>query len=98
MILTLQIDKVSSGEYRVEALYGGLPIAEAQHYKRINEAIRRGAVGFEGSFDYLEVRYAGFSSGTFVISVVTRMADTIADRLMELIAHQHHSQNMRAEH
>ena len=98
MILTLQIDKVSSGEYRAEALYGGLPVAAAQHYKRINEAIRREALALASSFDYMEVRYAGFSSGTFVMCVVSRMAETIADRLMELIVHQHHKQSLGAGH
>lgn len=90
MILTLEIEKVVSGIYRAHALNADVEVTEPMEYCTIAEAIRGEAQAVpEGFAHFMEVRYAGFSSGTDVIQNLPARAGEIADRLVALAAEEH---------
>lgn len=90
MILTLEIDKIASGAYSAEAMSAGVAVTESSAYSCIEDAVRNEALAVPPGFaHFLEVRYAGFSSGTFVLEDVAGRAGEIADRLVALVAMEH---------
>src|SRR5690606_24128322 len=89
-ILTLQIDKISSGLYRAEVQSHNVQVADEGTHPSISEAIRKEALAVPDGFaHFMEVRYCGLSSGTFAIAEMAQQADVLADRLMELLAEMH---------
>lgn len=90
MILTLEIEKVVPGVYRAHALSADVEVTEPMEYSTIAEAIRGEAQSVPKGFaHFMEVRYAGFSSGTDVIQNLPARAEEIADRLVALAAEEH---------
>lgn len=89
MILTLEIEKVVAGIYRAHALSAGVEVTKPMEYSTIAEAIRGESQAVpEGFAHFMEVRYAGFSSGTDVIQNLPARAEEIADRLVALAAEE----------
>ena len=90
MILTFEIEKVQPGMYRTHALYGGVEVGEPRTCASIAEAIRQQALAVPSHFaHFLEVRYDGVSSGTIACAEAITYAETIADKLMAILAEMH---------
>lgn len=85
-ILTLQIDKISSGVYRAEAQSNGGQVTEPSEYRSISEAIREEALAVPDGFaHFMEVRFCGLSSGTLGLAEVAQQSEPIASRLVSLL-------------
>lgn len=90
MILTLEIEKVVSGIYRAHAFGASVEVSKPEEYPTIADAICGEAQAVPDGFaHFMEVRYAGFSSGTDVIQNLPARAEEIADRLVALVAEAH---------
>ncbi|MFZ2389292.1 MAG: hypothetical protein WAW69_15960 [Polaromonas sp.] len=90
MILILEIDKIASGAYRAAAMSAGVAVTESNVYSGLEDAVRNEALAVPPGFaHFVEVRYAGFSSGTFVLEEIAGRAGEIADQLVALVAMEH---------
>lgn len=90
MILTLQIDKEAPGAYCASALMDGVEVTPSAMYSSIEEAIRKEAAAVPTGFaHFIEVQYAGFSSGTLTLEDANRQAADVANKLIELVAVAH---------
>ncbi len=90
MVLTLQIDKLTSGVYRAALLSDGTEITTTEEYSSIEDAIREEFCDVPAGFGHFaEVRYSGVSSGTMAIVRFTQEAAEVADRLVATLAEIH---------
>jgi hypothetical protein len=87
VILTLHISKVQSGLYDAHVLAEGVEVTTPKTHSSIEEAIRAEAAAVPEDFArFMEVRYAGVSSGTLSCAELTRTAAAVADKLVGLAA------------
>lgn len=90
MVLTLQIDKIAPGHYRVAVLNGGVEVTEPAEYASIEEAISEEATAVPEGFAYFaDVTYGGASSGTIPLATLPGRAAQVADQLVAIVAEMH---------
>jgi len=90
VILTLQIDKLTSGVYRAALLSDGTEVTATEEYSSIEDAIREEFCEVPADFaHFAEVRYCGVSSGTMAIERFPPQAAEVADRLVAILAEMH---------
>lgn len=92
MVLTLNIDKEAPGLYVACVLdsSGGRVTEEVDAYSSIEDAIQAEAQAVPDGFaHFMEIRYAGFSSGTHLLEAIPGQAGALADRLVALVAEAH---------
>lgn len=90
MVLTLQIDKLTSGVYRAVLLSDGTEVTTSGEYSSIEDAIREELCDVPVGFaHFAEIRYSGVSSGTMAIGRLPQDAAGVADRLVAVLAEMH---------
>jgi hypothetical protein len=90
MVLTLQIDKLTSGVYRAALLSDGTEVTTTGEYSSIEDAIREEFSEVPSDFaHFAEVRYGGVSSGTMAIARLPQEATEVGDRLVATLAEMH---------
>lgn len=92
MVLTLSIDKEAPGFYTASVLdsSGGRVTAEVDAYSSIEDAIRAEAQAVPDGFaSFMEIRYSGFSTGTYLLEAIPGQARELANRLVGLVAEAH---------
>ncbi len=95
MIFTVEIDKLQTGLYRAAVMCGGAEVTEPGIHKSIQEAIREEALSVpDGMAYFMEARYGGMSSGTYLLSEVPERASAMADRLVALSGELHRKMGM----
>jgi hypothetical protein len=90
LILTIDIDRETRGNYVARVEVGGVLVTEPRLYDSISEAIREEALNIPPGFaHFLVFTYNGMSTGTYAVEDVPAKAVELADRLVAL-NHQMH--------
>ena len=87
MIVLLLIERLDVAAYQALVTdSSGAPIGDPSVHSSIEEAIKDTMDDLEGAFPFVEVHYAGMSSGTMVAQSLSLQAPQVASRLVELSA------------
>lgn len=87
MIALLLIEHLDVAAYQALVTdSSGAPIGEPSVHSSIEEAIKDAIVDLDGAFPFVEVHYAGMSSGTMVAQTLSLHAPQVASHLVELSA------------
>lgn len=87
MIALLLIEHLDVAAYQALVTdSSGAPFGEPSVHSSIEEAIKDAIVDLDGAFPFVEVHYAGMSSGTMVVQTLSLHAPQVASRLVELSA------------
>lgn len=90
MIVQLQIDRLAPGHYQAQILDGSVPVFEPSIHPSIEEAIREEAGGVPTELArFIEVRFAGLSSGTMSCAELLDKAPVVAAALVRLLGELH---------
>lgn len=93
MILDLHINKLESSVYEARLSEGGTEISEPSLHATIADALRFvGGDVPENFAHFVDVHYSGVSSGTIGTIRLAAEAAAVADRLVELVAAVHLSE------
>lgn len=87
MIALLFIEHLDVAAYQALVTdSSGAPIGEPSVHSCIEEAIKDTIDDLDGAFPFVEVHYAGMSSGTMEAQALSLQAPQVASRLVELSA------------
>ena len=88
MTIDVVIHKMSKGVYGAVIQERDNGLEDCPTYESIAHAIKESALGISENFpQYMNVFYAGMWSGTYPLNELAEKADSVADRLVELVAH-----------
>lgn len=93
MIPKLQVIKVEPGCYEARLSDGDVEITDATLHATIAAALRHVAIDMPDDFaHFVDVHYSGASVGTIGTLRLAAEAEVVADRLVELVAAVHRSE------
>jgi hypothetical protein len=90
VIATLHIEKLERGMYVAHAVVRGAEMPGGESYPSIGDAMRAAAAAsLPGLAHFVEVRYAGVSTGTVTVTELHGRADELAARMVAVVAEMH---------